>query len=429
MSEIRQNTSIEEIDYQGAKRIARNGDTEARCALASREDTQPEILYFLAEDPDIEVRRRIAENAETPGQADLLLARDECEEVRCVLATKISRLFPEVSATERSIMRRTVLDILEVLAADQTKQVREFVSDALKDAPDVPQQVIRQLAADPHLTVCGPILEFSPVLTEEDLLELIASQPVQGALGAISRRSAVDETVSDAIVASHDTNAIADLLSNPSAQIREETLDSLIDSAPAIDAWHAPLIGRQQLPANAARRIAGFVAKSLLDTLRQRTDLDKNTLDAVSEAVNDRLQDKPADPSKNRWIHDSDDAAPANTGTPRQQVLTLHREGRLNEKVIGDAAAAGDTAFVVIALSQRSGVEERAAHRIFEMRSPKGIVAICWKANLSMELAVRLQHNIGSIAPGATLKSENSPDYPLSEAEMLWQIEFFESDF
>ncbi len=63
------------------------------------------------------------------------------------------------------------------------------------------------------------------------------------------------------------------------------------------------------------------------------------------------------------------------------------------------------------------------------MRSPKGIVAICWKANLSMELAVRLQHNIGSIAPGATLKSENSPDYPLSEAEMLWQIEFFESDF
>jgi len=82
-------------------------------------------------------------------------------------------------------MRRAVLDILEVLAADETERIREIVSDTLKDDPNVPPHVVQQLAADPQLTVCGPILEFSPVLMEEDLLELISSKPVQDALSAI----------------------------------------------------------------------------------------------------------------------------------------------------------------------------------------------------------------------------------------------------
>lgn len=185
MSKLPKTGSSSTVDYQDAKRIARNGDTTERCALASRTDTRSEILYYMAEDPDEEVRRRIAENAETPRHADMLLAQDECEEVRCLLASKIGRLFPEVSATEQNVMRRAVLDILEVLAADETERIREIVSDTLKDDPNVPPHVVQQLAADPQLTVCGPILEFSPVLTEEDLLELISSKPVQDALSAI----------------------------------------------------------------------------------------------------------------------------------------------------------------------------------------------------------------------------------------------------
>ena len=157
--------------------IARSGDSKTRCALASDTETQSEILYYLAEDPDDEVRRCIAENAQTPRQANLRLARDNSDEVRCVLAEKNSNLFPQTSATERNVMRRAVLDITEVLAADQTKRVRELLSDAIKDFPDVPLHVVQQLATDPYLSVCGPVLENSPVLTEEDLLEIITSAP------------------------------------------------------------------------------------------------------------------------------------------------------------------------------------------------------------------------------------------------------------
>lgn len=417
-------------DHLRAMRVARDGDTVARYALASCSDTPPEILYFLADDPDAEIRRRIAENSETPRKADLLLARDDRDDVRSVVAKKIGRLFPEVSATERKVIRRAVLDVLEVLAADETERIRELVSNTLKDASDVPQHVVKQLANDPLLTVCGPILECSPVLTDEDLLEIVASKPVQGALSAISRRASVADTVSHAIATSNDPEAVAELLANPSAQIREETLDTLIEQAPTYTAWHAPLVERPSLSADAAQRIAGFVAQSLLDTLRARSDLGTETLDAIEGAVKDRLAKEKNPPAANPCRQDADaqTAAVLAGNDAHDRAARLQRRGRLDEKAIRDAGATGDHEFVVAALTLCADVDHDTVERIVTMRSSKGVVSLCWKAGLSMALATRLQTTICSIAPDKALKPVGLSGFPLSEDEMRWVLEFFEAE-
>ena len=100
-------------------------------------------------------------------------------------------------------------------------------------------------------------------------------------MGAIARRSLVNESVADALADTDDDEAIADLLSNPSAQLREETLDGLIDRAESVELWHAPLAGRPNLPRGAAVRLANFLADNLIDVLKQRQDLDAETLEAV----------------------------------------------------------------------------------------------------------------------------------------------------
>ena len=109
---------------------------------------------------------------------------------------------------------------------------------------NVPPEVIRQLARDAELVVASPILQFSPVLTDDDLLEIIESHPAAGSLGSISRRDGIAEPVVDAIVATDDEEAVALLLANEGAQIRENTLDGIIDRALDIEPWHAPLISR-----------------------------------------------------------------------------------------------------------------------------------------------------------------------------------------
>src|SRR5260221_555852 len=76
--------------------------------------------------------------------------------------------------------------------------------------------------------VAAPIAEYSPLLSDDDLLEIIKGGVV---IDAVARRAAVSERVADAVVASSNLPAVAALLANTNAQLREETLDAIIDQA------------------------------------------------------------------------------------------------------------------------------------------------------------------------------------------------------
>src|SRR3546814_20837988 len=89
-------------------------------------------------------------------------------------------------------------------------------------------------------------------------------------LCAIARRSILGETISEAIVLRNDRPAVSALMANGSAQIREETLDRLIEASVQETAWQPALVARPVLPAGAVRKLAGFVADSLLQKLQSR---------------------------------------------------------------------------------------------------------------------------------------------------------------
>ncbi|OHC75382.1 MAG: hypothetical protein A3G18_05415 [Rhodospirillales bacterium RIFCSPLOWO2_12_FULL_58_28] len=409
------------ITYAEAKELARHEDHKVRLALAARKDISPEILYFMAEDASAEVRREIAANAATPRHADLLLARDEDSAVRTGLAEKIAKVAPGMSANEQSKLRQMTHEALEILTRDQAVRVRQILSETLKDVANVPPELIKRLALDAEAAVAGPVLEFSPVLTDEDLIEIIETGPAKGGLNAISRRSGVNEGVADAIVGANDISAIADLLSNDSAQIREETLDNLIDRASEIDAWHAPLVSRPKLPASAAPRMARFLADNLLGVLQQRADLDKETLEAVKAVVLHRLGEEGA--AKGTDSGHPMDFSNFNSLIPMAE--RLHQTGKLDNKIIAKAMHASDNDFVLAALTVRSGVSPGVVQKVFSSRNAKGVTSLAWKAGLPMKLAFHLQQRIARIMPSEVITSQNENAYPLSEDEMTWQIEFF----
>lgn len=396
------------LDYDQSKRLARDADPEVRRSLARRTDVQPEVLYYLAEDQVADVRREIAGNAASPRQADLLLAIDKNPSVRHALACKIATIAPSLSREQRDQVRRLTEDVIETLARDQAVRVRQVVAEALKDLTDVSPEVIGRLARDAELVVAGPILEHSPVLLDSDLIDIIAGGPIRGALAAIARRANLAMEVTDAVVgaavnAPAEAPAITALLANGSAQIREETLDRILDRAPEFDDWHAPLVHRRALPQRALRRLAGFVAHSLLDILQQRDDLDPGTAREVAAVVERRLAEEDDTPGPAV----SAEAAP------------------VGEEAISAAIARGDRRAVTDALARDSDLPRDQVERMLQSQSAKGITALAWKAGLPARLAVQLQLRLAGISPHATLKPREGVLYPLSEEEMTWQIEFF----
>ncbi|MBT6430459.1 MAG: DUF2336 domain-containing protein, partial [Rhodospirillaceae bacterium] len=275
--------------YEKQRGTLEGDDTKERLRLAKREDTRPEILYYLAEDNVPEVRRAIASNRSTPRQADAKLAQDGDEQVRYRLADKIGRLVPELTAEQREKAEALTITLVQELATDQFPKIRAIVSEHLKSADNVPKDIVLQLARDLETIVAAPILQFSPLLNDEDLLAIIAAGRESGALSAIAKRRALSGDVGEAVAQTLDPKAVGSLLANDSAQLREDTLDWIIDNAAPMEPWHKPLVKWPSLSDSAIRRIAGFVATSLVETLCNRNDIDASTAVELAKAVQEGI--------------------------------------------------------------------------------------------------------------------------------------------
>jgi hypothetical protein len=151
--------SATRMDYPEARRAAASDDAGVRLSLAQRDDVQPEVLYYLAEDDEPGVRRAVAANEATPRQADALLVDDVDDEVRISLARKISRLAPDLNTAAQGWLQELTLKILDDLSRDELPRVRTIIAEEIRHLDNLPHELIRRLAEDAELTVCAPILE------------------------------------------------------------------------------------------------------------------------------------------------------------------------------------------------------------------------------------------------------------------------------
>ena len=397
------------VSYDDSKALARDADSTVRRKLAGRGDVRPEVLYYLAGDELPEVRREIAANETTPRHADRMLAEDVDDEVRCDLARKIARLAPGLSQEAQDQIQQLTFEVLDILAHDQLPQVRQIIAEEIKRSETVPRAIVQHLARDLELIVSAPVLEYSPLLSDDDLLEIIESAPVQGALSAISRRATVKAPVADAIAACDDYEAVAALLANPSAQIREETLDELIERAPEAEAWHKPLVERPELSLRAVRRIATFVALALLRLLEERNDLPQGATDEIRQAVARRIEES--------GVNGGIDAPLA--------AEKAFKEGDITDHTVQSAIDKGDHDFVIKALALKAGLPPRMVHRVIEMQGAKSITALVWTAGLSMRTAIQVQLKVARVPPMEVLNAKDGTDYPLSEEELQWHADLF----
>lgn len=397
--------------YDEAKEIAAKGSVGKRQALAAREDLYPELLYFFAADEAPQVRREVAQNAGTPLQADQILAKDRDVEVRCELARKIGRLVPSFSGKEQERLIEMAIGVLEILAQDQLPQVRAIISEEIKSAGNVPEHIVLKLARDVEGIVSAPVLEYSPLLSAQDLLLIIAGGVSREALCALSRRDDLLAEVANAIVRTRDVQAMKALLENKTAAIGEETMDAIASVAVAAVELHRPMVKRENLPLGVIRRIAGFVSSSLVEILIRRSGLDETMASDLRQAAR-------------RRINTDDFAGKTSARNDGERARTMFAQGELDEKAIVKAIADKDIVFIRHALALMSGIKPKSVKDMLDSGSGKTVTALAWKAGLSMKTATALQTGIARIQPKSMVKADGA-DYPMTEGELAWFIDYF----
>lgn len=384
----------------------------ARHELAQHPEAAPEALFYLATEGSPETRRAVAANPSTPAHANRLLADDSDDDVRVQLARKIGQLLPNLPASASRKMRELTIETLERLARDQLPRVRQILAEEIKTLDCVPKQVIKALARDIE-KVSAPILEYSPLLSDADLIDIISSAQASYALLAIARRKPLRSNVAEAIATALDVPAIAELLSNSSAQIRHQTLDKIAQHAEKIREWHLPLVLRNDLSQRAIRRIASFVSTALLEKLAARHGLDEKTRRRLTQQMRHRIEA-------------GDDPSTAVATMPKPHDLPkLRKAGKLDDAFVETAAEQGAKDTVIAALALLADIAPDVAARMFQTGSAKPITALVWKAGLSMRVAFKIQTLLLRLPARDLLPAREGIRFPLTEDEMRWHLNYF----
>lgn len=404
--------SLSSLNYEEQKKLAVEGKINQRLKLAENKKTNQEILFYLAEnDPDDKVRRAVAQNISTPLHAAHQLAIDSSQDVRLALAGRLVKLLPDLSVDHQSKLYAYAVQALGTLALDEVLKIRKSLASSLKDYAYAPPSVVAQLARDIEREVAEPILRFCVALKDEDIIDILAEHPQSWAAEAVAKRSRISAKISKAVIDSGHTKAGQYLLENKGAEVNQELLYKIIERAKEFPEWHEPLVVNHRLSEDMVKELARYVDVRVRKILHERGEYDLMTTEVVTDATRRRINLEERNKSSSEEM--------------MQQVKNFYKHGELTEELISDQLALRNNDFLTASLACLNGTNQETINKIFSIRKPAPICAICWQAGLSMRFAFKLQQEVAHIPPKELIYPKGGSDYPLEEKDMIWQLEFF----
>jgi uncharacterized protein (DUF2336 family) len=284
--------------------------------------------------------------------------------VRAEVAGKIALDIDSPQLTESEITMAH--DIVRLMARDVEVSVRQSLAQNLRNAVNLPHDVALQLARDVEI-VALPILQESTVLTDSDLLSIVAEGSPQKH-EAIAVRPGVSSQVSEALISSAGETAVAKLLNNATAEITPQSMDKAITRFQASDSVKEAMVQRSSLPVTIAERLTTIVSERLRDYLVSHHELSATV---ASDLV---LQ------SRERTI------ISMSYGSSEQDIEKLVQQmfhnGRLTPSIVLRALCMGDVLFFEAALAIMANVPLVNARILIHDGGQLGLKTVYEKANM-----------------------------------------------
>jgi uncharacterized protein (DUF2336 family) len=262
------------------------------------------------------------------------------------------------------------LEIVRTLAADMEVAVRAALADGLRHTTRLPHDIAVSLARDVD-AVALPILADSLVLTEADLLDLIAcGTPARQT--AIAGRVDLGASVADALVARGDETVVSTLMGNPTACIGDSCLSRALDRFGQSRAVTHSITHRSVLPVAIAERLAALVSDELQTYLVAHHRLPPAM--AADLALRSR---------ERAMLAFSNGLARAHVDALAAQMLAA---GRLTPALLLRALCLGDMPFFEAGLAALAGIPAANARILIHDAGDRGFAAIYRKAGLDQGL-------------------------------------------
>jgi uncharacterized protein (DUF2336 family) len=299
----------------------------------------------------------------TPADVAKLL-NDPSVQTRRETAGKVARQMGDLlSDAERKLAE----DIVRVFLRDAATSVRAALSENLKNNPNVPHDLAVSLARDVS-EVSVPMIQFSEVLSDSDLMAIVRESGTEQQV-AVASRASVSENVSQALAETGKETVVATLVSNEGAKISEKTLAQVVDNFGDSPNVATGMVRRSRLPIAIAERLVNRVSGHLRDELVARQSLP----DAISSDLILQARERA---TMGLLAPDSERVEVA------QLVAQLHENGRLTPSIILRAVCMGDLRFFEAALAKIADIPVENAWKLISDPSGRGLDSLLRKCRI-----------------------------------------------
>ena len=269
---------------------------------------------------------------------------------------------------------RLATDLLKFMAKDAVEMVRRALAVTLRNSADLPRAVALQLIADVD-NIAVPIIENSPVLTDEDLIEVLKSDAAAKII-AVARRPKVSGNLVKAIVRYGDSKAVATVAANDGALIDEEIAEDILDFYYDDDLIKEAMISRADLPNSVMEKLITLASEEAAVVLNKRHNIPGQQAADIAGRARER--------ASLELIHEDQTDREI-----REFSLHMAQMGRLSPSFLIRAIGLGRMSVVKHSLAVLAGISSNKAGLMMYDTGPFGLTSLCKQAGLD-DLSVRI---------------------------------------
>lgn len=231
----------------------------------------------------------------------MVQAQPLADQTRLVMS--LADLYADHDGPEPAHIKLAAIFVQLVRAVEH--DVRRGLSERLGSADWLPVDLVRMLAYD-EIDIAAPVISASPLLGDNDLLNILATSTTDHRL-QIALRPGLAAKVSAAIIDTNEPLLLTALASNTHAQLPEDGMERLVDSSQRIVGIRGPLAEHPLLDLAQAERLYRWVGDSLKQALCERFP---NHVETLRQAMDDTVQQL-QDARTALKLHDSGRLTPA----------------------------------------------------------------------------------------------------------------------
>ena len=296
------------------------------------------------------------------------LAKDEKPLARAELTSAVCELLQmDLSPRESEL----VADVLIGLMRQAERDLRCALSERLSVMSNVPLRLALQLAND-DIDVAGSVLSKSVVLSDLDLIYIIKAKG-EDHWRSIAKREAMSDQIINILVDTGEQGTVKNLLENKKITLTEYAIDVAADMAQNDEVLAKPLLQREEVTADIAKRLYQHVGEALKSYIVKAYDLEIDG--SITSMVDEVILE---------FVDSADEAVDIAPSTSMVKAAQRYKEKEiLTLKMMLGSLRRGQISAFVAQFSQYTGMSPETVSTILKQNSGQGLAVTSRAFNIS----------------------------------------------